>query len=286
MPRGGGRASPRVAWIRPVSRLSREPTVAGAAHACYITVSDRPHAVPGSRRNRAPHGDAPALRQPTRRTATSPIPGTSTGVPPKRSRPVCVRSASAKATSSRSIPKPGWSSTWPISGIMTNGSIAAAMYPSYPAAGPDPHHRILRRARRLRRRPEDAASRCAPHPSRTGFCSPAKPKEPSLSMRCASWAARPWPADAGLLDRIRGERLALRHRHSLPDQRRHRRTEDGAGHPPVRRRQHRYGSRRAADRARRIPPSPFCPRPTSRSAWSWSFFPCAAACRSRSSRAC
>ena len=41
-------------------------------------------------------------------------------------------------------------------GIVTNGSVAAAMYPSYPAAGPDSHHPIFRRARGVRRGPEDA----------------------------------------------------------------------------------------------------------------------------------
>src|ERR1035438_7903315 len=46
---------------------------------------------------------------------TSSIRGTSTGAPPKKSLPVCARSASPKATSSLSTPKPVSSSTWPIS---------------------------------------------------------------------------------------------------------------------------------------------------------------------------
>ena len=58
-------------------------------------------------------------------------------------------------------------------GIMANGSVAAAMYPSYPPEGPGPNARRCGRTRRVRRRPEDARDAAGARWS-IGFCLPGR----------------------------------------------------------------------------------------------------------------
>ena len=55
-------------------------------------------------------------------------------------------------------------------GIMANGSIAAAMYPSYPPADLVKTLAAVERARRVRGGSEDAARAARRAPWSTGFC--------------------------------------------------------------------------------------------------------------------
>ena len=80
--------------------------------------------------------------------STRPIPGRSTARRRWRLRRACARSVFKKATSSRSIRKPGPNSIWPTSASWPSGSIAAALYTQLPGGGSAPHHPVLPRARR------------------------------------------------------------------------------------------------------------------------------------------
>ena len=162
-------------------------------------------------------------------------------------------------------------------GIVTNGSVAAAMYPSYPAADlvrtiehsgaravfvEDP--KTLKSSAAGARGALDSAHRRGRRRAHAGRT--ALPRTRRNAARPGT--ARPHP------QRSRRRRC----RHPVSHQRRHRRTQDGAGHPWRHRLQHRDGAGRAAARPARCTRWPFCLRRTSRSGWSSSSCPCSAAC--------
>ncbi len=158
--------------------------------------------VPYTRFLRTPHASTATHRRCVNppATATSPIAGSSTAKPPKRSPPACAPWESARATWWRSTPKPAWSFTWPTWASWPTARWRRRMYPSYPPPGPGADHRSRRRPRRLRRGSEDARRSSAPLPWSAGSCSRAKPKAPCRSRNCAPWgvrnAARSWTAGA------------------------------------------------------------------------------------------
>ena len=88
--------------------------------------------VPGSGRNRAHPRRRPGPAPARPAAATSRIPGTSTGRPPRRSPPACAPWASGKGDIVALNSETRLEFYLADLGIMTNGSIAAAMYPSYP----------------------------------------------------------------------------------------------------------------------------------------------------------
>ena len=95
--------------------------------------------------------------------------------PSRRSPPGCARWASRKGDVVALNSETRLEFYLADLGIMANGSIAAALYPSYPPR-PGPHHRRCRRAAVFVEDPKTLeALRRAPGRA-TGFCSPARPR--------------------------------------------------------------------------------------------------------------
>ena len=101
-------------------------------------------------------------------------------------------------------------------GIMANGSIAAALYPSYPPT--DLVRTIEATGRRavFRGRPARLCERCGARPCATGFCSPAQAEGALTLDDLRALGREALAARSGTAGAARARDSAVRSRHSLP----------------------------------------------------------------------